>query len=262
MRSWLRWPGRGHAPPPGPPPTPLPDPEHRIYAVGDVHGRHDLLEVLLWRLKQDAAAHTDGRLPVLVFLGDLVDRGDHTREVIDQVMAAWLSWPRTICLRGNHEDALLGFLDKPERGRSWLGFGGVQTLGSYGVPNPPGKAGAEDLRATAAALSRAMGHHARFLRETEMQFRSGDVVLSHSGIDPEVPLDAQSADALLWGRSRQLDLGAPDGLRVVHGHWDAPEPVVTPGRICVDTGAYYTGRLTAVRLDAGTELIAVDALDL
>ncbi|MEM1428275.1 MAG: metallophosphoesterase, partial [Pseudomonadota bacterium] len=187
MRSWLRWPGRGPAPPSAPPAPPLPDPGHRIYAVGDVHGRHDLLEMLLWTLKQDAAAQEDERLPILVFLGDLIDRGDHSRKVLDQVMDAWLSWPRTVCLRGNHEDALLGFLDAPETGRSWLGFGGKQTLGSYGVPAPSSQASASELFGTALALSGALGHHGDFLRRSELLFRSGDVVFSHAGLDRSVP---------------------------------------------------------------------------
>ncbi|MEM6741331.1 MAG: metallophosphoesterase [Pseudomonadota bacterium] len=260
MFSWLRRKTAG--PPEPPPPPPRPDPAHRIYAVGDVHGRYDLLEVLLWKLKADADAQEDGRDAILVFLGDLIDRGDNTRDVIDAALAAWLTWPQVVCLRGNHEAALLDFLDDPERGASWLGFGGRQTIGSYGVAAPTATAQADELRATAAALAHAMAHHIDFLRQSVELFRSGDVICAHSGIDPQKPLDEQSASALLWGRSQFLELGAPDGLRIVHGHWDNPDPVVTPGRIGIDTGAYYTGRLTAVRLDAETELFMVDALDL
>lgn len=242
---------------------PEPAPGQRIYAIGDVHGRLDLLEALLPKLRADAKAQTDGRQAILVFLGDLVDRGDHSREVLDLVLAEAWFWAEVVCLRGNHEAALLEFLETPERGAPWLGFGGKQTLASYGVPIPkairPDKA---ELEATAMALSRAMAEHVGFLNRMAPLFRSGDVVLAHAGIDPGVPLEAQTESALLWGRSDFLAAGPPPGLRVVHGHWDNPEPVVTPQRICVDTGAYYSGRLTAVRLDAGTELIRVDVFDL
>jgi len=257
MLSWLR-PGR-RAPEP---PTPAPAADHRIYAVGDVHGRHDLLEALLARLEDDAAAHDDARQPILLFVGDLVDRGDHSREVLDLALRARLTWPQTVVLRGNHEAALLDFVEDPERGAAWLGFGGRQTLASYGVPAPGAGAEPPELHAAAEALAAALGAHARFLRETGLMFRSGDVVFAHSGVDPARPLDAQGESALLWGRSAFLEAGPPEGLRVVHGHWDDPEPTLTPARINVDTGAYYTGRLTAVRLDDETALIAVDGLDL
>ncbi|MEL6387921.1 MAG: metallophosphoesterase [Pseudomonadota bacterium] len=262
MLSSLRRLWRKRGPPPDSPPPPGPDPAHRIYAVGDVHGRHDLLEAMLWKIKQDARAQADERQPILVFLGDLVDRGDNSREVLDQVIAAWLSWPRTIVLRGNHEDALLSFLDAPEQGEAWLNYGGRQTFGSYGIPVPSDMPSADELHAAAAALARAMQHHADFLRKTETHFVSGHVVLSHAGLDPALPLVGQPSEAMIWGRSGFLDIGPPPGLRAVHGHWDAPSPVVTRHRICVDTGAYYTGRLTAVRLDAETEVLSVDALDL
>ncbi len=247
---------------PTPAPDPAPDPGHRIYAVGDVHGRHDLLAALLARIEADAAAHEDGRLPILVFLGDLVDRGDHSREALDLALRAQRRWPRTVVLRGNHEAALLDFLEEPERSAAWLGFGGRQTLASYGVPAPNADAEPPELHAAAEALAAALEAHARLLQETDLMFRSGDVVFAHSGIDPARPLDAQGEGALLWGRSAFLEAGPPEGLRVVHGHWADPEPTVTPARINVDTGAYYTGRLTAVRLDDETALIAVDGLDL
>ncbi|MBM9594037.1 metallophosphoesterase [Roseitranquillus sediminis] len=242
--------------------TPTPDPGHRLYVVGDVHGRHDLLGALLPRLADDASRQSDGREPWLVLLGDLVDRGDHTRETLEIAMAAQAEWPRMVVLRGNHEAALLDFLERPGDGAAWLGFGGRQTLASYGVPVPASQPEANELRAASAALSAAMGAHVAFLERTVSLWRSGDVICAHAGIDPGLPLDAQPEKATLWGRSPFLESGPPSGLRVVHGHWDDPEPVVTPARLCLDTGAYYTGRLTAARLDAGTALIAVDPLEL
>lgn len=259
MFEWLRRPQRR---PPVPPAIPRPDPDHRIYAVGDVHGRADLLDVLLGRIEADAAAQDDHRQPILLFLGDLVDRGDHSREVVDRVLSAWLTWGRVVCLRGNHEAAMLGFLDDPVAGASWLNFGGRQTLQSYGVPAPPQSAGPTALREAGRTLAATLDVHARFLREMPRLFRSGGVVFAHSGIDPARPLDAQDDDTLLWGKSDFLDGELPADIRVVHGHWARTEAQVTRARVNVDTGAYYSGRLTAVRLDEGTELISVDGLDL
>ena len=260
MFSWLR---RGRRA--GAPPVPKPAPEERIYAIGDVHGRDDLLGKLLPRLADDAAGREavegDGRTPVLVFLGDLVDRGDHTREALDMARAAARDWARVVYLRGNHEAALLDFLARPETGAPWLGFGGRQTLGSYGVPVPKAQPDPDELRAAAAALARAMGDHVAFLEGMATLYRSGDVVCAHAGIDPARPVEAQSEEATLWGRSDFLQAGPPPGLRVVHGHWADPEPVVGLHRICVDTGAYYSGRLTAVRLDEETALMTVDVFD-
>jgi len=267
MLPWRRKRGRtpdppASEPPASEPPVPKPDPDHRIYAIGDVHGRHDLLEVLLGRLRADAVSHDDDRQPVLVFLGDLVDRGDHTREVLDLALEALVLWPRTVFLFGNHEAALLSFLESPVKGASWLGFGGRQTLASYGIPAPGPRPDAAALHDVGSALGTALGHHRGFLRDMERLFVSGNVVFSHAGIDPALPLHAQPDSALLWGQSAFLEQGPPEGLRAVHGHWDDYAPVVTPRRICVDTGAYYSGRLTAVRLDEATELFAVDGLDL
>lgn len=260
MLSWLRRPSvasRSSASE-----VPAPDPSHRLYVVGDIHGRHDLFAALLSRIKEDVATCRDERSPWLVLLGDLIDRGDHTRETLDLVMLVETDSPPVIVLRGNHEAALLNFLAHPRDGADWLGFGGRQTLASYGVPVPAACPTHDELEATSAALSAAMGEHVAFLARSVPLWRSGNVICVHAGIDPDQPLDAQPEKATLWGRSPFLETGPPPGLRVVHGHWDSPEPVVTPARVCLDTGAYYTGRLTAARIDAGTELIVVDALDL
>jgi len=171
-------------------------------------------------------------------------------------------WDIVVPLRGNHEAALLDFLEDPAKGAAWLSFGGKQTLASYGLPVPKARPDKETLTTLALQLSRAMGPHVRFLNRTARAYCSGGVVFAHSGIDPSVPLNEQSEAAALWGRSAFLEEGPPPGLRVVHGHWDNPEPVVTPQRLCLDTGAYYSGRLTAARLDADTKLITVDVFDL
>lgn len=247
------------------PAVPLPDAKDRLFVVGDVHGRSDLLEGLLSKLEVAVAQQEDDRAPVLVFLGDYIDRGDNSREVLEWLLALQDDpgpWAKIVFLRGNHEAAVMDFVEDPTARAAWLGFGGKQTLGSYGIPVPRARPDRQELHDLAATLSGAMGPHLQFLEQTEVMYRSGDVICAHSGIDPEVPLDQQTESALLWGRSDFLEEGPPPGLRVVHGHWDNPEEVVTPARICVDTGAYYSGRLTAVQLDEDTQILRADVFDL
>lgn len=255
MFGWLT--GRGGGPKA---PVAAPAPDTRLYVVGDVHGRHDLLAAMVSLIAEDAAGFDDGRRAETVFLGDYIDRGDHSREVLDTLMELERTRDDVVFLRGNHEAALLDFLEHPGRGGDWLGYGGLQTLASYGVAPVGRGAGTADLRRAAMDLTSAMGAHIGFLERTTSLYRSGDVICAHAGIDPDRSPEEQREGALLWGRSPFLEEGGVPGMRVVHGHWADAEPVVTPLRICVDTGAFYSGRLTAVRLDAGEELLHIDAL--
>lgn len=225
-------------------------PEHRIYAVGDVHGRADLLDELLERIAQDAEDRRDKRVPTYVFLGDYIDRGDQSREVLDRLMA--LSADRghdTVFLLGNHEAALLAFLEDPQSGVRWLGFGGDRTLRSYGIAPPPRDADAQTLHQVRRALQEALGPHQAFLTSLKRFWRSGDFIFVHAALKPGVPLEAQQDKDLLWGNRSFVRRHNRAGERVVHGHYDSANPVVRPERICIDTGAYYSNRLTAVCLD-------------
>lgn len=222
-------------------------PDERVYAIGDVHGRADLLDALVATIAADAARFDDGRTPRIVLLGDYVDRGEQSATVLQRVAA--LRAEGAVCLRGNHEAALLAFLDAPEEGAAWLGFGGLQTLASYGVRLP----GPRDRRAlgeAAAALAAALGPAQALLRDLAATHVSGDVVFVHAALVPGVPLERQEDAAMLWGDRRFLVRGWEPGRLVVHGHYAGAAPEVAAGRICVDTGAYHSGRLTAVRLDA------------
>jgi serine/threonine protein phosphatase 1 len=239
----------------------------RVYAVGDIHGRIDLLERMLALIAADSAACSDGRRPRLVFLGDYIDRGDESRAVLARLAAAAHEHDNgckgeVLCLAGNHEAALLGFLRDPAANARWLRYGGLQTLAAYGVATPD-EADAAGLAAAAAALAAALGPHLDFVRDLRMTARSGTVLFAHAGLDPDAPPGAppesQGAAALLWGRSAFLERGGPAGFGVVHGHYDAPEPRIAPRRICVDTGAYHSGRLSAVRLDAGVAILTAEA---
>ncbi len=242
-----------------PEPKPLrPSDSERLYVVGDIHGRFDLLRLLMKVLARDFdAVPDDGRSPRLVFLGDYVDRGDNSRDVLETMIRLG---ENAVFLKGNHEAALLGFLEAPERNKSWLRYGGLQTLASYGVKVPNLDAGEATLFDAAVELRNRMGPHVEFLQEMPVVYRSGDVVCVHAGLDPANP-DSTSEDALLWGRSGFIEAGGVAGVCVIHGHYDDPEPVVTRNRICVDTGAYYSGRLTAARIDDQVRILTADILD-
>lgn len=230
--------------PSSPPFEPQVAADHRVYAIGDIHGRADLLTSLLAQLAEDAAARADGRRVKYVFLGDYIDRGEDSRGVLEQVSARQAADPGgTIYLMGNHEAFLLAFLDDPEQGSRWLGYGGDRTLRSYGI-----SAAGQPPEAIAEALKDKLGPHLTFLTGLERLWQSGDFLFVHAALDPRRALDAQEDRDMLWGNARFLRKGYPEAC-VVHGHYDDPEPVQSPTRICVDTGAYYSDRLTAVCLD-------------
>lgn len=245
------------------PPVPKVADGDRIYAVGDIHGRADLLYKMIDLIVADVERQDDDREARLLFLGDYVDRGDNSQDVVSALMLIeeQLAFEGVDFLMGNHESALLAFLDDPTGRSEWLRFGGLQTLGSYNVAPPKLRGDAGELISISDALSDEMGTHVAFLRSCKFQHRSGDVIFTHAGVEPETDLEKQTEDALLWGRSTFLESPLPPHLRFVHGHFDDIDPVLTTNRICVDTGAYYTGILTAVRLDQGCELLAVNALD-
>jgi serine/threonine protein phosphatase 1 len=233
------------------------DPSHRLYAVGDIHGRDDLLNDMIEVIARDILTFDDGRAPKIIFLGDYIDRGDHSRQVLDTLttIQSDLDQDSVYFLRGNHEAALLNFLQNPEKSAGWLRFGGLQTLVSYGVSPPLSTSEAHLLQQARHDLHQAMGDHIGFLQKTLPWFRSGDVVFVHAGLDPNIPLEAQTEDALLWGKSDFIHANGVQGLRVVHGHYDADAPVITPRRICLDTGAYYSGTLSAMRFDQTEHLL-------
>ncbi|MCK0168470.1 glycosyltransferase [Jannaschia sp. S6380] len=226
-------------------------PAGRIYAVGDVHGRHDLLQLALRHIGQDDARHA---VPAtLVMLGDYVDRGDGAAEVLS-LLRALPEWFRgdVVCLAGNHERMMLDFLaDPPRNGPVWLANGGLQTLASFGVGlGDPGDGAA--LMAAADALRAAMPDGtADWLDDRPLHWRSGNAIFVHAGLDPAYPLEAQEDATLLWGHAAFDRTSRQDGHWVVHGHTIVPEPLAVEGRIALDTGAWATGRLTVGILGSG-----------
>ncbi len=224
-----------------------------IYAVGDVHGRHDLLERLLARIVEDFRASGGAPGPArVVFLGDYVDRGDGARETIAALRAlAGGGDIAPLFLMGNHEEMLLRFLREPATGAHWVRNGGLQTLASYGIAPGGTFQSEEDAVAVRDALREAMGRDLDFLESLQLCHHAGNVFFAHAGADPDVPTDEQDVQTLLWGSRRFQETVRADGMWVVHGHFVVDHPAAENGRIAIDTGAYFSGRLTAARIAPG-----------
>lgn len=241
---------RGEAPP-GAAAASVP-PDDVVYAIGDVHGELDLLEELLALIAADAARFQPEQRITLILLGDYVDRGPDSRGVLDLLCRDPLPGATLRCLRGNHEDALLAFLEQPETGRDWLRFGGAETLASYGLIAPPGTNDSARLRALSQGLRERLPEaHASFLRGTRLFESIGDYVFVHAGIRPGLSLERQSPRDLMWIREGFIDRPFPAPPVIVHGHTIVDSPELLPHRIAIDTGAFATGILSAVRLRGG-----------
>ena len=222
----------------------------RLYAVGDIHGRADLLNDLHGRIAGDADA-APGRRKVVVYLGDYVDRGADSFAVVEGLIARPLPGFESMRLKGNHEDFLLSFLDDVACGDAWLMNGGEATLASYGVEI--GGYGGNALERARLALIRALpAEHLDFFRGLALTYEAGDYLFVHAGVRPGVGLDRQTDHDLMWIRDGFLESDADFGRVVVHGHSIRPEPDIRPNRIGIDTGAYHTGRLTCLVLEAET----------
>ncbi len=224
----------------------------RLYAIGDIHGRADLLRTLSTLIHEDAYRRQASR-NVVVYLGDFVDRGRQSRDVIEFLLREPLPGFEHVHLRGNHEDIMLRFLDDISVGPTWLAFGGRETLESYGVEAPlPNAEPAELARAQRALGERLPRAHLDFLRGLRLLHEEGDYVFVHAGLKPGVPLDQQREQDLLWIRDEFLSSTADFGRIVVHGHSISATPDVRRNRIGVDTGAFMSDRLTALVVE-GTE---------
>lgn len=223
----------------------------RLYAVGDIHGRADLLAGLLAQIEADIRANSaQGMAPTLVFLGDYIDRGLESRRCID-ILLALAAGPLDVhFLKGKHDDALLQFLDHAEGGARWLRKGGAETLFSYGVRAPANRSSPRDLARAADALRAAMpASHLDFFRRLKLHVRFGDYLFVHAGLKPGVALEQQKEKDLLSIRGPFLRSREPWPFVVVHGHTPVDRFYRDARRIGVDTGAYATGRLSAVCLE-------------
>ena len=218
----------------------------RVYAVGDVHGRDDLLGDLARLIEHDCAS-APGEV-VTVFLGDYVDRGPHSAAVVERLAAGRFPTPLR-ALRGNHEAVLLEFLDDPSALAFWRGYGGLETLHSYGVDVSKAMRGQDYEQTRDAFLAALPASHRTFLESTELSATIGDYFFCHAGVRPGTPLSAQTAEDLLWIRDGFLSYERPFGKIVVHGHTPVASPEVRANRINIDTGAFATSKLTCLALE-------------
>ena len=228
-------------------------PGQRVYAVGDVHGRLDLFEAMIAAIEQDDASGVPARTTV-VLLGDLVDRGPDSAGVIARARK-WQKKRRVRALCGNHEEMFLLSFDNREVLRHFLQFGGRETLASYGIRAHPRKK-KEYEQVQALMRQQVPAKDIAFLERFEDIVLIGDYAFVHAGIVPELPLEKQSWQDLRWIREPFLSYAEPHSHVVVHGHTIYPEPELRENRIGIDTGAFNTGRLTALVLEGtGRRLI-------
>jgi len=216
----------------------------RVYAIGDIHGRADLLDRLLKTITKDA--EDAPKRCVLVTLGDYIDRGPDSAGVIERLSTLHQNAPfkdfELIFLKGNHELLMEHFLERRNDGRMWLGCGGAETLKSYGA-----KWTARD------AIARIPKRHRRFVSGLTLMHREGDYAFAHAGVRPGVDLDNQRAEDVLWIRARFLDTTRDFGAVIVHGHTPVDVPEVLDNRIAIDTRAWASGTLTALVLEGSEQ---------
>ena len=222
----------------------------RVYAIGDVHGRLDLLLKLLEMVNEDIAAQANFHNNV-VFLGDYIDRGPDPAGVIDHLMS--LSIPKTKCvfLMGNHERYMIDIASGTAPIEAWFRNGGKTTANSYGID-----VGASDIPQDVDQFRQALqenvpDRHWQFLHGLRTSWRLGSVFFAHAGVNPTRPLDQQTEQDLIWIRKKFLHSERDHGALIVHGHTPGPEPEVLRNRINIDTLAYQSGHLTAVVLENG-----------
>ena len=246
-------------PEPAPAPSAAVPPGERVYAIGDIHGRLDLFEQLIAAIDADDAARGPARTTVIL-LGDLVDRGPDSAGVIEAARA----WGRRRTLRvlaGNHEEMFLDSFERVETLRHFLRYGGKETLLSY--PIDPKVYRDLTLEQVQARMQTAVPQdHRDFLEAAEDSIVIGDYLFVHAGIRPGVPLAEQRRSDLRWIRDRFIDHEGDHGFVVVHGHTITAEVEEMPNRIGIDTGAFMSGRLTALGLEGGERwyLTARDAI--
>jgi serine/threonine protein phosphatase 1 len=222
------------------------------YAVGDIHGRADLLTKMLGVLAERTAEDVSaGRQPIIVFLGDYVDRGPDSIGVVARLCALNMEGVELRYLRGNHEQLMMAFIEAPMANRAWILQGGAETVRSYGV-QPPAPVGAkeEDWIAVAKALGEKLpAEHRAFLEGLERYIPLGDYAFVHAGVDFDMPLEKQTDDDLYWARDRFLASKRAFSHCVVHGHTPVDKPYADQRRVAIDTGAYASGVLTAARFE-------------
>jgi serine/threonine protein phosphatase 1 len=246
--SLFRWRKRpAEAPTPPPPPAEIPAGQ-RVYAIGDVHGRFDLLQRLFGKIEADNESRGAADTHV-VMLGDLIDRGLQSREIIDFFLKQSPTFGHLHFVMGNHEEMLLKLIDDPDLDAMlhYLRYGGRELFESYGAPRAV--LDAPDHFTPDTLTSYVPAAHRDFLSTMHDGMQFGDYFFTHAGIRPGVPLAQQERQDLRWIRAPFLESRAHHGVVVVHGHSVSDAAELLPNRIGIDTGAYMTGVLTAIGLE-------------
>lgn len=224
-------------------------PGHRLYAVGDIHGRADLLDAVINKVVEDSAEIPEMR-KALIFLGDYIDRGPESSTVVDMMLEADPKGIEVINLMGNHEQFLLMFLRNSDIGAGWLQNGGMETFESYGIELDGRDWDIFDYDQLQAELEAVLPlSHIRFFEKLRVKYQEGDYFFTHAGVSPASDINKQKAQDLLWIREPFLSSEKDHGAIVVHGHSPGLKPVIKPNRIGIDTAAYYTGHLTCLVLE-------------
>ena len=219
----------------------------RLYVIGDIHGRADLLDKIVDEIRTDIEKHKSDNC-FTITLGDYVDRGPDSRGVIDRLVRN--PFPtRYIALSGNHEVLFEAFLRSSEIGDTWRRLGGLETMHSYGVPVGELMRGRGSEAAATALKAAVPEEHLRFLSALKPSVSVGKYFMCHAGVRPGVQLDKQSLDDLLWIRDEFLNSTVDFGKIIIHGHTPVEWPEIRSNRINIDTGAFATGRLTCLVLD-------------
>lgn len=226
-----------------------------FYAIGDIHGRLDCLLEAQMRIDADRQALELPRHKE-IYLGDIIDRGPHSAGVVENIRRRSQTH-NAMLIRGNHEWMFEAYMDGNLPFERWKSFGGAETLLTYGIEEKILLEGGERLLAQAQA--RVPTDHLDFLRRSVNFARCGDYCFIHAGLRPNIPLELQSVDDLLWIREGFLDHNEDFGFIVVHGHTPNLEPQLCRNRINIDTGAYITNRLTVIRLDDGGVTVLANA---
>ncbi|MEI6270716.1 MAG: metallophosphoesterase family protein [Methylococcaceae bacterium] len=236
-------------------PVGLPE-NHRLYCIGDIHGRLDLLQEAHQKIVNDAADFNGAK--ILVYLGDYIDRGMHSRQVIDCLLENNFPDFEKVFLLGNHEQVLMQFLwgNDDAIAHEWFRFGGLSTLISYGVKLQGIPTSKELTGLRTQLLEKLPAAHSDFLGRLVLNYETDGYFFVHAGIKPKIKLHLQRAEDMLWIREEFLNSDVFHGKVIVHGHTVTDEPEIRHNRIALDTGAYASGRLTcAVFEGAGCQFL-------
>lgn len=228
--------------------VPTTDNGDRIYAIGDVHGRYDLLCRIFEKIEAHSATLPPNRNTNIILLGDLIDRGPQSAQVLEFLFNLQKRNKNFTVLLGNHEELMIRAISgEPGMLRAWIKLGGGPTLRSFGIEPPEGE---YDLPAFTKQVAKAIPpEYVSWLKSLPLSARSGDYFFCHAGVRPRLSLARQSRNDLLWIREEFLESEVDHGAVIVHGHSVATDVQLRNNRIGIDTGAYRTDVLTALFLE-------------